>query len=254
MLTNLKSLLAAGGLALALCVSPAAAEEFTPAQKAAIGDIVRAYLMDNPEVIVEAQQALEVRNRQAAEQNRLDMLAANHDAIFASPHQAVLGNPDAKIALVEFFDYNCGYCKKALADTRAILDKDADVKIILKEFPILSEGSVQAAKVAAAVNLIDPKAYSAFHFDLMGGRGQADGERALASAAKAGLDVEKVKAMSATPEAAEMITHAYDLARKLDINGTPAYVIGDEVVFGAVGFDELNSKIEAMRACGKTVC
>lgn len=254
MFAHFQKILSATLVVAALLPSAASAEEFTNSQKAAIGDVVKAYLMDHPEVITEALQALDTRNKAAEEKGRTDAIQSNRDAIFSSPYQAVLGDPNAKIALVEFFDYNCGYCKKALSDTRAILDKEKDVKIILKEFPILSEGSVEAAKVAAAVNILDPKAYEAFHFDLLGNRGQADGDRALAAAAKVGLDEAKVKEMAAKPEVAAAINHSYDLARKLNINGTPAYVIGDELVFGAVGFSELNGKIEAMRACGKTAC
>ncbi len=254
MFANLRKALSTTLVVATLLPSAALAEEFTDSQKTAIGDVVKAYLMDHPEVITEALQALDARNKAAEEQGRTDAIQANRDAIFSSPHQAVIGNPDAKIALVEFFDYNCGYCKKALADTRAILDKEKDVKIILKEFPILSEGSVEAAKVSAAVNILDPKAYEAFHFDLMGIRGQADGDRALAAATKAGLDEAKVKELTNKPEIAEAITHSYDLARKLNINGTPAYIIGDELVYGAVGFAQLSQKIEAMRACGKTTC
>jgi len=254
MFVHLRKVLSATLVAAALLPSVVLAEEFTSSQKAAIGDVVRAYLMDHPEVITEALQALDARNKAAEEQGRTDAIQANREAIFSSPYQAVLGDPNAKIALVEFFDYNCGYCKKALSDTRAILDKEKDVKIVLKEFPILSEGSVEAAKVAAAVNILNPRAYEAFHFELMGIRGQADGDRALAAAAKAGLDEAKVKETAGKPEVAEAINHSYDLARKLNINGTPAYVIGDELVYGAVGFSELDRRIEAMRACGKTVC
>ncbi|MBS1181845.1 MAG: bdbD [Proteobacteria bacterium] len=241
-------------VAAALLPSVAFAQDFTESQKAAIGGVVKAYLMDHPEVITEALQALEARSKATEAQGQTAAIQANREAIFSSPYQAVLGDPQAKIALVEFFDYNCGYCKKALSDTRAILDKDKDVKIILKEFPILSEGSVEAAKVAAAVNILDPRAYEAFHFELMGLRGQADGERALAAAAKAGLDQAKVKETAASSDVAKAINHSYDLARQLNINGTPAYIIGDELVYGAVGFAELTHKIEAMRACGKTSC
>lgn len=254
MFAHFRKVLSATLVAAALLPSVALAEDFTASQKAAIGDVVKAYLMDHPEVITEALQALDARNKASEEQGRTDAIQANREAIFSSPYQATLGDPNAKIALVEFFDYNCGFCKKALADTRAILDKEKDVKIILKEFPILSEGSVEAAKVAAAVNILDPKAYEAFHFDLLGTRGQADGDRALASAVRAGLDEAKVKEMAAKPEVAAAINQSYDLAHKLAINGTPAYIVGDELVFGAVGFSELNRKIEAMRACGKATC
>ena len=254
MFAHFRKTLSAALAATALFTAAAVADEFTDSQKAAIGEVVKTYLMDHPEVITEALQALDAKSKAAEEQGRTDAIKANQAAIFSSPHQAVLGDPDARIALVEFFDYNCGYCKKALSDTRAILDKEKDVKIVLKEFPILSQGSVEAAKVAAAVNILDPKAYEAFHFELMGIRGQADGDRALAAAVKAGLDAAKVKETAETPEVAETITHSYDLAHKLGINGTPAYVIGDELVYGAVGFAELNRKIEAMRSCGKTAC
>lgn len=254
MFVHLRNVLSATLVATVLLSSAVSAEEFTNNQKAAIGDVVKAYLMDHPEVITEALQTLDARNKAAEEQGRTDAIQANKAAIFSSPYQAVLGDPNAKITLVEFFDYNCGFCKKALSDTRAILDKEKDVKIVLKEFPILSEGSVEAAKVAAAVNIINPRAYEAFHFELLGTRGQADGDRALAAAVKAGLDEAKVKALAAKPEVADAINHSYDLARKLNINGTPAYIIGDELVYGAVGFSELNRRIEAMRACGKTAC
>lgn len=254
MVRHLSKAFAATLVGAALLAPVAHAAEFSDAQKAEIGDLVKAYLMDHPEVITEALQALDDRSKAAEAKGRSDVITSNSSEIFSSRYQAVLGDPDAKITLVEFFDYNCGYCKKALSDTRAILDKSKDVKIVLKEFPILSEGSVEAAKVAAAVNLIDPKAYGAFHFELMSIRGQADGDRAIEAAAKVGLDVDKIKETAGKPEVAEFISHSYDLARKLGINGTPAYVIGDEMVYGAVGYGELNQKIEAMRACGKTAC
>lgn len=254
MLAHLRKMMSVALVTAALLPSVASAEEFTANQKTAIGEVVKAYLMDHPEVITEALQALDERNKAAEEQGRTDAIQANKEAIFSSPYQATLGDPNAKIALVEFFDYNCGFCKKALSDTRAILDKEKDVKIILKEFPILSEGSVEAAKVAAAVNILNPRAYEAFHFELMSIRGQADGDRALAAAVKVGLDEAKVKETSAKPEVTQAISQSYDLARKLSINGTPAYVIGDELVYGAVGFSELNRKIEAMRTCGKSTC
>ncbi|MBS1166653.1 MAG: bdbD [Proteobacteria bacterium] len=149
MFAHFRKVLSATLVAATLLPSVASAEDFTASQKAAIGDVVKAYLMDHPEVIADALQALDARNKASEEQGRTDAIQANREAIFSSPYQATLGDPNAKIALVEFFDYNCGFCKKALADTRAILDKEKDVKIILKEFPILSEGSVEAAKVAA---------------------------------------------------------------------------------------------------------
>lgn len=233
-----------------LLAAPVQASELT---KSDVEQIVRDYLVKNPEILVEMSNALRAKQESQQAENDKTLIEAHAKQLFAN-QDPESGNPKGSLTVVEFFDYNCGYCKKALADTRAILDKEKDVKIILKEFPILSEGSVEAAKVAAAVNILDPKAYEAFHFDLMSTRGQADGARALAAATKAGLDETKVKDLANKPQVAEVITHSYDLARKLNINGTPAYIIGDELVYGAVGFAELSQKIEAMRACGKATC
>jgi protein-disulfide isomerase len=239
------------GAALTL---PAMAGSFSEGQKSEIGDVVKAYIMAHPEIVQEALDALEQKKQLDAAAAQSKTIASLKDTIYASKRQAVIGNPKAPITLVEFFDYNCGYCKRALSDTRAMLDNDKDVKIVLKEFPILGPGSVEAAKVAAAVNIVDPSKYEAFHFELLGGKGQADEKRALDAAAKVGVDVAALKQKMDDPEIGNTIQEAYALAQKLDISGTPTYVIGEEVVFGAVGIDELSQKVASMRSCGKATC
>ncbi|WP_237154020.1 DsbA family protein [Oryzibacter oryziterrae] len=246
--------LAALFIAGAALTVPAMAGGFNDAQKSEIGDVVKAYIMAHPEVIQDALDALEQKKQQDAAAAQSKTIASLKDTIYASKRQAVLGDPKAPITLVEFFDYNCGYCKRALSDTRAMLDHDKDVKIVLKEFPILGPGSVEAAKVAAAVNIVDPAKYEAFHFELLGAKGQADEKRALDAAAKVGVDVAALKQKIDDPEIANTIQEAYALAQKLDISGTPTYVIGEEVVFGAVGIDELTQKVASMRSCGKATC
>lgn len=241
-------------LAPAVPLSTATADELTPAQKEEIGPLVHQYLIDHPEVIQEALQALDARQKAEAAQAQANALSRLKEPLFASKYQAVMGNPKAPITLVEFIDYNCTYCKRALGDTKALLDSDPDVRIVIKEFPILSRGSVEAARVASAVNLVAPDKYQAFHFELLSAKGQADEDRALAAAAKTGVDVNAVKKALDDPSVASSIQEAYSLAQNLDINGTPAFVLANEVMPGAIGLEALQSKITAVRSCGKTSC
>jgi protein-disulfide isomerase len=248
-----RTLLAAGLVALTALAGPARAAEMTADEKAAIETIVRDYILANPEVIQQALIALEEKRKAEEAAARTDAVASIREALYDSKRQVVLGDPAAPITLVEFFDYNCGYCKRALDDTLALLDQK-DVRIVLKEMPILGPGSVEAARVAIAVNLVAPDRYLDFHRELLGGNGQADERRAMAVVEDLGLDAAKVRAAMTDPEVAATLDEVYGMANRLGLNGTPTYVIGDEVVFGAVGVDVLNEKIAAVRACGRTVC
>jgi protein-disulfide isomerase len=248
----LRVIAVAGAAALAPLASAAAAE-FSDAQKAEIETLVREYILANPEIVQEALVAIEEKRKQDEAAARTAQIQSIRDILYDSKHQVVLGNPDAKITLVEFFDYNCGYCKRALDDTLALLEND-DVRIVLKEFPILGPGSVEAARVAIAVNTVAPDRYIDFHRELLTGNGQADERRALAVVEDIGLDVGAVKAAMSDKVVADTIDEVYTIANRLGLTGTPTYVIGDEVVFGAVGFEELGTRIAAMRECGKATC
>jgi protein-disulfide isomerase len=241
--------------ALALCaVSPSAsAQGFTDTQRGDIEGIVRSYLIAHPEVLEEAMN--ELNKRQAAEETAKHEAAISQDAetIFNSPHGVVLGNKDGDVAFVEFFDYNCGYCKRAMADMLDLLKSDPKLKVVLKEFPVLSEGSVEAAKVAVAVRMQDPKKYLDFHTRLLGGRGPADKARALAAAKDVGLDIARIEKDLTSPEIRATIEENMKLAEDMGLNGTPSYVIGKQVVIGAVGLDGLKEKIGIAR-CGKATC
>jgi protein-disulfide isomerase len=149
--------------------------------------------------------------------------------------------------MVEFFDYNCGFCKHALPDMVKLLDSNHDIKFVLKEFPVLGEGSVEAAKVAVAARMQDPKKYMQFHQKLLGGRGAADKARALAVAREVGFDVARIERDMASEEVNTTIAEDMKLADALGINGTPSYVVGEDLVVGAVGFDELKKKIDAIK-------
>ena len=166
-----------------------------------------------------------------------------------------LGNPQGDVTFVEFFDYNCGYCKRALDDMMQLMAKDPKLKVVLKEFPVLGPGSLEAARVGVAVRMQDKtgKKYLDFHQKLLMGRGQADKARAMAAAKEAGLDVARIEKDLASDEVKASLEEAFKLAEKLGLNGTPSYVIGDNVVVGAVGLAALREKVNSAR-CGKATC
>ena len=250
-------LLASALFALALVGAPvaASAQSFTDTQRSDIEAIVKNYLIGHPEVLEEAMN--ELSKRQAAEETAKHeaSVAKNADEIFNSPRGVVLGNKDGDVTFVEFFDYNCGYCKRAMADMLDLLKNDPKLKVVLKEFPVLSEGSVEAAKVAVAVRMQDPtgKKYLDFHQKLLGGRGPADKARAIAAAKDAGLDMARIEKDLASPEVKATIEENFKLAEDMGMNGTPSYVIGKQIVVGAVGLDGLKEKI-GMARCGKAAC
>ena len=250
-------LLVSALFALALVGAPVAApaQSFTDTQRSDIEAIVKNYLIGHPEVLEEAMN--ELSKRQAADEaaKHEASVAKNAEEIFNSPRGVVLGNKDGDVTFVEFFDYNCGYCKRAMADMLDLLKNDPKLKVVLKEFPVLSEGSVEAAKVAVAVRMQDPtgKKYLDFHQKLLGGRGPADKARAMAAAKDAGLDVARIEKDLASPEVKSTIEENFKLAEDMGLNGTPSYVIGKQIVVGAVGLDGLKEKI-GMARCGKATC
>jgi len=225
----------------------ALAQTFSPDQRQQVENIVKDYLMAHPEVVQEVLAAVEKHQKDAEAQQQRATIRANNATLFNSPHQVVLGNPHGKIEMVEFFDYNCGFCKHALPDMVKLLDTNHDIKFVLKEFPVLGEGSVEAARVAVAARMQDPKKYMQFHQKLLGGRGAADKARALAVAKEVGFDMARIERDMTSEEVNTTIAEDMKLADALGVNGTPSYVVGDELVVGAVGFDELKKKIDAMK-------
>jgi protein-disulfide isomerase len=244
-------------LALALFGAPpsASAQSFSDSQRSDIETIIRNYLVAHPEVLEESMAELNKRQAAAEAEKHEASVASNADTIFNSPRGVVLGNKDGDVTFVEFFDYNCGYCKRAMADMLELLKTDPKLKVVLKEFPVLSEGSVEAAKVAVAVRMQDPtgKKYLDFHQKLLGGRGAADKARAMAAAKDAGLDTARIEKDLTSPEVKATIEENMRLAEAMGMNGTPSYVIGKQVVVGAIGLDGLKEKIGLAR-CGKATC
>lgn len=250
-------LLAPALFMLALCGMPpaASAQSFSDSQRGDIETIVRNYLIAHPEVLEEAMTELSKRQATAEAEKHEASVAKNAETIFNSPRGVVLGNKDGDVTFVEFFDYNCGYCKRAMADMLDLMKTDPKLKVVLKEFPVLSQGSVEAAQVAVAVRMQDPtgKKYLDFHQKLLGGRGPADKARAMAAAKEAGLDTARIEKDLASPEVRATIEENFKLAESMGMNGTPSYVIGKQVVIGAVGLDNLREKIGVAR-CGKATC
>jgi protein-disulfide isomerase len=226
-----------------------ASEAFSATQAHEIENIVKNYLVQHPEVLQEAMEALDRRQKEADAEKARITIKDNNATIFNSTHQVVLGNPQGKVTMVEFFDYNCGFCKRALADMLDLLKTDSDLKFVLKEFPVLGPGSVEAAHVAVAARMQDPsgKKYMEFHQKLLGGRGAADKMRALAVAKDVGFDMTRLEKDMNSDEVKATIDENMKLADALGVSGTPSYVVGDEVMVGAVGLDELRAKIKNER-------
>ena len=225
------------------------ADELSAGQRSEVERVVRDYLIAHPEVIQDAMAELDKRQTAADAEKHKVTIKDNAQTIFSSPRQVVLGNPDGNVTFVEFFDYNCGYCKRAMDDMLTLLKDDPKLKVVLKEFPVLGPGSVEAAQVAVAVRMQDKtgKKYLEFHQKLLGGRGQADKARALAVAKDIGLDVVRLEKDLASAEVKASLQENFKLAEALGLNGTPSYVIGNDVVIGAVGLAQLGQKIQAAR-------
>lgn len=241
----------AGPIAAAMLVaSPvaASAQSFSPDQRHEIEDIVKNYLIAHPEVIQDAQAALDKRQQEAEAQKARTAIKQDSATLFNSQHQVVLGNPNGKVTMVEFFDYNCPHCKDAVPDMLNLLKTDHNLKFVLKEFPILAQGSVDAAHVAVAVRMQDPTGakYLAFHQKLFSSRGMVDEARALAAAKEAGCDMARIGKDMNSPEVQTTIDEDMKLADAIGVDGTPSYVIGDQLIVGAIGFDKLQQKIAAL--------
>ena len=223
-------------LAVALVVLAAAvpavdfavAQSFSNDQRGEIEKIIRDYLLKNPEILQEVIQEMERRQAQADADKHREAIKQHAEAIFNSKRQVVLGNPQGNVTMVEFFDYNCGFCRKALADKMELMKADPKLRLVLKEFPVLGEGSTQAAQVAVSVRMQDKtggKKYLEFHQKMFASRGQVDKVRALAVVREIGLDATRAERDMNSDEVRATLEEGFKLAEALGINGTPTYVL-----------------------------
>ena len=225
-------------------------DSLTQEQQQAIGVLIKNYIAAHPEVVQGALDELDKRQKEAEAEKARMTIRDNNATLLNSAHQVVLGNPKGDVTMVEFFDYNCGFCKRALPDMMSLLGANPNLRFVLKEFPVLGDGSVEAAHVAVAARMQDPtgKKYIEFHQKLLGGRGAADKARALAVAKDVGFDMARIEKDMDSPEVKTTIDEDMKLADLLGVSGTPTYVIGEEVVVGAVGLDELKKKLSPGKA------
>jgi len=211
----------------------------------AFGQRVRSYLLEHPEVIFEAAQRYEARQRAAQETEAQSVIKTRADDILRDPDSPVGGNPKGDVTLVEFFDYNCPYCRQVAPVMEQAAAADAKLRIVYKEFPILGPNSTYAAKAALAIHRQGK--YEAFHYALMQGRGSVDASRVEEAAAKAGADIARMKSDMDDPAIAAAIDKNLALARELRINGTPGFVIGDQILRGATDLETLQTLIREAR-------
>jgi protein-disulfide isomerase len=225
----------------------AAAEEAPPLDLPVeqIEQVVRDYLLREPEIIYQALEELQRRQQVAAEARQRDAIAQAQDQLLRNPASPVAGNPEGDVTLVEFFDYRCTYCRRVVPALQALLEEDAELRVVFKELPVLGEDSVRAARAALASRNQD--AYVEFHFALMDAADLSQGG-ILALAREIGLDPERLARDMEAPEVQAVIEANYALASRLGIEGTPAFVIGETLIPGAVGKARLVELIEGERA------
>ena len=240
--------------ALSLCLFPLTAlagglGEMTAAEKDAFHAEVRQYLLDNPEVIVEAMQILQDRKARADQQADVDMLQTNSAAIFKDPASWVGGNPDGSVTIVEFMDYRCGYCRKAYAEVEDLIKADGDIRFVVKEFPILGDDSLISSKFAIAMRMLHgDDAYKAAHDALIDLRGSPDTETLGRLAADLGYDGAEVAAMMESAEVLAVIQANHDLAGALNITGTPTFVINGTLLRGYLPEADMQKIVDQERA------
>lgn len=229
-----------------LGLTPPASAQMSAAERSEIEQVVRDYLLENPELLLEALEVLEQRTQAAQESRQQETLSLHRDELGRDATSPVLGNPEGDVTVVEFFDYQCGYCKQASAALRDLLERDPGVRLVMKEFPILGPASLVGARAALAAER--QGGYEDLHWALMANRGQLDEEKVFALAAEAGLDVEQLRADMNDPRIQETLRRNYGLAEQLEIRGTPAFVIGDQLLPGAVPLEQLQQAVDAARS------
>jgi len=240
---------AAALLIAVAAAAPARAQSFSDAQRGEIERIIKEYLIAHPEVLQDVMNELEKRQTAAKAEQQTSGVRQHKEVLFNSTHQVTLGNPKGDVTMVEFFDYNCGYCKRALGDMLQLLKTDPNLKVVLKEYPVLGPGSLEAAQVAVAARMQDKsgKKYLDFHQRLLGSHGPADKARALAAAKDAGFDMARIEKDMGSDEVRETLRENMKVADAIGLNGTPSYIIGSDVVVGAQGYDVLKEKVDAAR-------
>lgn len=243
--------LAGVATALALLTAPAQALDLSTmseAERAIFGAEVRAYLLENPEVIIEAVNLLEQRQAQTEAAQDEALVAANLNELQNDGYSWVGGNPDGDITLVEFMDYRCGYCRRAAPEVAQLLAEDGNIRLIIKEFPILGEASVMASRFAVATRLVaGDKAYKQVHDALIEFGGEPNDVSLRRLSEGLGLDADAIMAQMDSAEVNQELAQTRALAQRLKISGTPTFVLQDELLRGYLPADQMSVIIAEMR-------
>jgi protein-disulfide isomerase len=233
---------------------PVAQPALSAAQRKEVEGIVKDYLLKNPELLIEMQTLLESKMDQIASAKMATAIKENAKEVFHPTASPVVGNGKGDVTVIEFFDYNCGFCKRAFVDMARLVEGDKQVKVILKEYPILAKESEQASRVALAAKLQGK--YWEFHRAMLEAQGQANEASALRTAEKVGLDMTKLKKDMASPAVQKEIDDTRALAKKLGIQGTPYFLIGDKIIPGAPEnlLERMTKMVAEVRKDGCKVC
>ena len=219
------------------------AEEMSDAR---VKELVLEAIRENPGIVLEAVQIIEQRKQERQAANAKMVLSDNRSLLENDPNAPVLGNPEGDVTVVEFFDYNCPYCRRAKPHIEALLEEDPNVRLVYREWPILGEGSVFAAKAALASR--EQGKYEEFHWALMGMQGRAEEASVMRIAEEIGLDVAQLRRDLQAPEIDSHLAGSMEMSRALGFNGTPSFVIGDALVPGVIETDEMIRLVEEARA------
>lgn len=228
-----------------LIVLPLAASAQISITEARVRELVRETILANPEILMEAIAILEERAAQDRVTASADIIAAQRQLLERDSNAPVLANPDGDVTIVEFFDYNCPYCRRAVPAVEGLIEADPGIRLVYREWPILGEGSVFAARAALAAR--QQGFYEEFHWALMGMNGRAEERSVLRIAEEVGLDIDQLRADMEAPEVAEHIETSIRLADLLGITGTPTFILGDNLVPGAVEQDVLQRLVDEVR-------
>ena len=232
-------------LAMSAPVSAQQSPALTPAQADAVRALVRDYILQNPEIISEAVRLLQEREQAQTAQKQRQAFTALKGDIFHDPSAPILGNPKGDVTIVEFFDYRCGYCKQVAPTIAKLLEEDRNIRLVVKEFPILGPESVVAARAALAA--VRQNKYGSLHWALLNAKGQLDEAQVMRIAGQVGLDTKQLRQDMAAPEIEAIIKRSYGLAEALQIRGTPAFIVGEELVPGAVDLPALKALVAKAR-------
>ncbi len=215
--------------------------------------MIEEYLLNNPDILIAMSNLLQQEQENQTNAQTGEALVEMYDEIYNDPDNIILGNPNGDVTLVEFFDYNCPFCAQVMPHITSLIDADPNLRVIIKEFPVLGKNSEETSAISLAFYKAGGD-YWAFHEKLFAIRGTITAKKALDIAQDMGVNRASLELSAASEDINRIIQNSYAIAQKLNINGTPAFIIGDEIIPGAVDLEQLELRIKNMRECNKTQC